>query len=228
METASEFVDEAACTGTAPQGHLMVRMGHEIRNPLNAILGFAQVMATDSRHPLTELQRARVSEIMDIAQHMCAVIDDVAVTARVGNLPSVNPTSVAVALTPVIADVARWMTPRAQAFGVSLASQSCPAHALAHAPSLRQLLINLVCHAIDRCAPGGRARIRVDTVGGEVHLSVCHTAGLPRAHPSEPNALASARRLVEAMGARLEARGPAGTGCQYTVVLSATDPAPAN
>jgi signal transduction histidine kinase len=52
------------------------RMSHEFRTPLNAVLGFAQLLALDRDNPLSAEQHARVQTIQTSAWQLLALIDD--------------------------------------------------------------------------------------------------------------------------------------------------------
>jgi PAS domain-containing protein len=63
------------------------RMSHEMRTPLNAVLGFAQLMALDRVHPLSPEQQARVQTIQTSAWQLLAMIDDLLRMDRAGPVP---------------------------------------------------------------------------------------------------------------------------------------------
>ena len=51
-------------------------MTHELRSPLNAILGFAQLMATSTPEP-TPLQSSRIEQIVQSGWYLLGLIDDI-------------------------------------------------------------------------------------------------------------------------------------------------------
>jgi signal transduction histidine kinase len=53
------------------------RMSHEFRTPLNSILGFSQILRSDSNDPLTELQNEKVEQIINSGNHILKLVNDV-------------------------------------------------------------------------------------------------------------------------------------------------------
>ncbi|HLL18374.1 MAG TPA: histidine kinase dimerization/phospho-acceptor domain-containing protein, partial [Rubrivivax sp.] len=60
----------------------MARMSHELRTPMNAVLGFAQLMESDTQHPLSERQRERLTHIAGAGGQLMLLIDDLLETAQ--------------------------------------------------------------------------------------------------------------------------------------------------
>jgi signal transduction histidine kinase len=61
---------------------LLAQMGHEIKNPLNAVLGFAQLMVVDEQDPVDDWHRAQLHAIAEISRHMLGIVNDMIATAR--------------------------------------------------------------------------------------------------------------------------------------------------
>jgi len=51
-------------------------MSHELRTPMNAILGFAQILALDSKD-FNKTQQSNIYEILDAGHHLLTLINDV-------------------------------------------------------------------------------------------------------------------------------------------------------
>jgi signal transduction histidine kinase/CheY-like chemotaxis protein len=52
------------------------RLGHEMRTPLNAVLGFSQLLQTDEHEPLAPGQRRRVEQIRTAGWHLLRLLAD--------------------------------------------------------------------------------------------------------------------------------------------------------
>ena len=52
-------------------------MSHELRTPMNAVLGFSNFLASDTRTPLTEDQLESVEQIIEGGEHLLSLINDV-------------------------------------------------------------------------------------------------------------------------------------------------------
>ena len=55
---------------------------HAIRTPLNAILGFAQILTLDREQPLSAVQRERLEQIQAAGWQLLQMIDDALELAR--------------------------------------------------------------------------------------------------------------------------------------------------
>src|ERR1019366_6364170 len=66
----ARFVAEKA---NLAKSDFLSSMSHELRSPLNAILGFAQLMESDSPSPTTS-QKESISQILQAAWHLLKII----------------------------------------------------------------------------------------------------------------------------------------------------------
>jgi signal transduction histidine kinase len=59
---------------------------HAVRTPLNAILGFAQILTLDRAQPLSAMQRARLEQIQAAGWQLLQMIDDALELARIAGM----------------------------------------------------------------------------------------------------------------------------------------------
>jgi PAS domain S-box-containing protein len=141
---------------------MMSYIAHEIGNPLNAILGFGQLMDMDSRDPLSPGQAHRLSNIMAAGMHVQSLMRDVMDVSKFesGNF-DVN-------LSPVDADKAAGLAlaevaAQAELAGIRIGGQ--PRYGgfevVADAGRLQQCLVNLLTNAIKYNRPGGKVELTV-------------------------------------------------------------------
>ena len=148
------------------------RVSHEMRTPMNAILGFAQVLQQEQ---LTPQQRNNVRHILDAGEILLAMIDDVLELEGIEQ----NRVALELAVIPVgdvISEVVRLAGSLAATHHVAL-QVSAPEEYLVHADRrrLKQVLVNLVSNAIKYNRANGRVTLRSESMGERVRVSVMDT-----------------------------------------------------
>ena len=239
---------ETAERASRAKSEFLSRVSHELRTPLNGILGFAQLMALDTAHPLHPDQALRLDSVQHAGRHLLELINDVLDLARI------EQGDAAMQCAPVDLDAAvraciAMVQPLADRADVRIvAPPAAPdAHwSLADARAVEQVLINLLSNAIKYNRAGGRVEVALWRSPGTVGLSVRDEGqGLTpdqQAHLFEPfNRLGAeqrrvegtglglviARALAQTMGGQLRLASAPGTGSTFTLTLPATD-APAD
>ncbi|MEK8050267.1 ATP-binding protein [Ideonella sp. DXS22W] len=184
LREAERERDEAA-VAIRTKSDFLARLSHELRAPLNAILGFAQMLddAGSDGGPVTGGGRQRgLSQIRQAGWHLLDMINDVLDLSRMeaGSLRlHLEPVSL-----PDLAQEAMGMVePAAQQAGVELALSLSPQAEWVQADPmrLRQVLVNLLSNAIKYNRRGGRVELRARPAGvGELRIEVEDTGvGIP-------------------------------------------------
>jgi PAS domain S-box-containing protein len=151
---------EASEAANRLKGEFISRASHEMRTPLNAVLGFAQLLQAQA-----ELDPAKTktyaSHIAQSGQHLLAMVNDLLDLQRAagGQLTlQMAPLDAAQA----VREVLRMLAPMAAEQQVSFEPDLAPGlGVLADATRLRQVLLNLGSNAIKYNRPGGKVRWRV-------------------------------------------------------------------
>ena len=68
---------EVAEKASRAKSEFLTCMSHEFRTPMNAILGFSQLLIMDQENPLESLQKSNVQHILKAGQHLLALINDI-------------------------------------------------------------------------------------------------------------------------------------------------------
>ena len=222
---------------SADKSKALATVSHEMRNPLNAMLGFSELLLRGSAGPLNEKQHTYMQLVNDASHHLLNLVNDYLDLNRVstGSLPlHIEPVQVG----PEVRSVIELMRGPADAKQVSLQS-SVEVDAVAQADRLRlrQVLVNLLANAI-RCTPE-RGHVRVEVAGGSngVRISVIDTgAGVAvdrqhlvfvefaDLHPGEVSdgtgmGLALSKQFVEAMSGFIRFTSAQGAGSIFDVWL---------
>jgi PAS domain S-box-containing protein len=216
-------------------------MSHELRSPLNAILGFAQLMESDSVPP-TPSQVESIDQILQAGWHLLSLIDEILDLAKVesGQVPlSREPVSLA----EVILECRSMLEPQAQQRRIRMTFPGFdePFFVSADRTRVKQVLINLVSNAIKynsregtvevTCAEVTPGRIRVSIGDSGPGLSPeqlpqlfqpFHRLG-QEAGPEEGTGigLVVAKRLVELMGGAIGVGSTVGVGSVFWFELLA-------
>jgi len=149
---------QAAELANRAKSEFLSRMSHEMRTPLNAVIGFSQLM----RMGLDPVDAAKVREyadhVLDAGQHLLALINDVL------DLQKVEEGALAldmgsVALDELVVRTIDLLAPMAQARNVVFDNALPPrVRVRADAQRLRQVLLNVASNAVKYNRPGGVVR----------------------------------------------------------------------
>ncbi len=170
----------AAEKANLAKSEFLSSMSHELRSPLNAILGFAQLMESGAT-PATPSQKGSIDEILRAGWYLLELINEILDLAQIesGKLSlSLEPTSLA----DVILECQAMIEPQAENRGIRMTFPhfDVPCFVAADRTRLKQVLINLLSNAVKYNQAGGT--VVVDCVGSteeRVRLNVRDTgAGL--------------------------------------------------
>jgi len=220
----------------------MSRMSHEMRTPLNAIIGFAQLLRLRAGARIDH-----VDHILNAGRHLLSLVNDVLDLQRI-EADELGLQPRAFALTPLIDDCLAMLGPLAEARAVDQRSDATDAtlHVRADPQRLRQVLLNIGSNAIKYNRPAGRVHWSVRAAGDD-RVAVCIAdsgAGMTDSQigrlfqPFERLGretssiegsglgLVISRRLVEAMQGRMSIASEAGVGTQVCIELPAAQAEP--
>jgi len=153
----------AAEKANLAKSEFLSSMSHELRSPLNAILGFAQLMESDAT-PATPSQKASIDEILRAGWYLLELINEILDLAQIesGKLSlSTEPTSLA----EVLFECQAMIEPQAKTRGIRMTFPpfDVPCFVAADRTRLKQVLINLLSNAIKYNQAGGT--VVVDVAG---------------------------------------------------------------
>jgi PAS domain S-box-containing protein len=206
-----ESAKSAAEKANLAKSDFLSSMSHELRSPLNAILGFAQLMESASPLP-TPSQTESIAQILQAGWHLLKLINEILDLAVIES-GKVSLSKESVCLTEVMSECQAMLEPQAQQRGIRMTFPRFdhPVFVNADRTRLKQIVINLVSNAIKYNKELGTVVVdSTTTVPGRVSISVKDTgAGLP------PEMLAQLFQPFNRLGQ--EASGVAGTGIGLVV-----------
>ena len=232
----------AAEKANLAKSDFLSNMSHELRSPLNAILGFAQLMESGTPPP-TLAQRQSIDQILQAGWYLLELINEILDLALIesGKLSlSPEPTSLA----DVLSDCRGMIAPLALKSGIGLTFPRFADAPFVKADRTRvkQVLINLLSNAIKYNRAGGsvevictmsasrRTRIAVHDTGNGLSPEKLAQLFQPfnrlgQESGSEEGTgigLVVSKRLTELMGGEIGAESTVGKGSIFWIELHAT------
>jgi PAS domain S-box-containing protein len=148
-------------------------MSHELRSPLGAILGFAQLMESSTPEP-TPIQASRIAQILQAGWHLLKLIDEILDLAVIES-GQISLMIESVSLAQVLEECQTMMEPQAEQRGITMTFPKLEAavRVKADRTRLKQVVINLISNAIKYNKPKGSVDIGCIVVEkGRIRLSV--------------------------------------------------------
>ena len=206
-----ESAKSAAEKANLAKSDFLSSMSHELRSPLNAILGFAQLMESDSP-PATPSQKESIAQILQAGWHLLTLINEILDLAKVESR-QVPLSREPVSLAEIMLECQGMIEPQAQQRGIKLAFPQfdIPYFVLADRTRLKQVLINLLSNAIKYNLKQGTVGVKcTESTPERIRVSIRDTgAGL------NPEQLAQLFQPFNRLGQ--EAGGEEGTGIGLVV-----------
>jgi PAS domain S-box-containing protein len=238
-----ESAKSAAEKANLAKSNFLSSMSHELRSPLNAILGFAQLMESDSVPP-TSSQKESIGQILHAGWYLLELINEILDLAMIesGRLSlSLEP----VLMADVMLECRAMIEPQAQRRGIKMTYPQfdMPNYVTADRTRLKQVFINLLSNAIKYNREQGRVEVKyISTSPERIRVSVIDTGvGLPpeklaqlfqsfnrlgqEASSEEGTGigLVVSKRLVELMGGMIGAESIVGVGSVFWIELISTE-----
>lgn len=247
LREAERERDEAEIASRT-KSEFLARLSHELRAPLNAILGFAQMLGrTEGSGEVDPNQQQQgLAQIRQAGWHLLDMINDVLDLSRM-EAGSLRLTLEPVSLPDLAQEAMNLVEPAAQQAGVALSLSLSPQAERVQADPvrLRQVLINLLGNAIKYNRPGGQVVLRTRPgAPGEIAIEVEDTGigmspaqmgqlftpfnRLGREHqglPGQPGSqgtgigLVICRKLADLMGGELSVTSQEGAGSVFSLRL---------
>jgi two-component system sensor histidine kinase PilS (NtrC family) len=219
----------------AALGKLAAQLAHEIRNPLAAMRGSAQMLATDQGLDRTSIRLAEI--LVRESDRLSELVEEV---LRFSRPPP--PQLQMGPLDQLVRETVEMLRADPLARGVEVEEALTESSAAMDPAQLRQVLINLLRNAFAAVGPGGKVRVTVDTAEGGPRVRIWDSAGSIPAQDLdrifEPFyttreggtglGLSTAHSIIRAHGGMIQVSSSPEGGTEFVVgLLPAADGAPA-
>jgi PAS domain S-box-containing protein len=203
LETAKHDAERASAAKT----DFLAKVSHEVRTPLNAIIGFAEVMQEERFGPVgNERYREYLRDIHASGTHVMSLINDLLDLSKIeAGRMELDPTPIDA--NRIISDCVGLMQTQASRGRVIMRLSLAPALPMIRADerSMRQIVLNLLSNAVKYNEPGGQVIVATAAPeDGKVLIRVRDTgAGMSEADIAaalEPFRQVSTRPMTEGTG----------------------------
>jgi signal transduction histidine kinase len=241
---AAEAAQRNAEAANRAKSRFLSMMSHDLRSPLNAIGGYAQLLDLEIRGPLTEAQHKDLRRIKASQEHLLGLIDRILSFARLeGGKVQYDVSDVPLDATIRVVEVfiaPQLLDKRLEfRFEPDVAHDDAKVRVRADSEKLQQILTNLLANAIKFTEPGGQITVSYETRDAEVSIHVRDTGrgiaadaielifepfaqlgrGLTSTTEGVGLGLAIGRELARGMGGDLTAASTLGKGSVFTLTL---------
>lgn len=228
------------------KGQFLSRASHELRTPMNAVLGFTQLLELDE---LSDVQRSNVDRILKAGKHLLKLVDEVLDISRIeagGRALELEPVRIAEA----IREASEFVEPMLEERKISLRIEAPPEpgwSVLADQQKLVQVFLNLFSNAIKYNREHGNVTVTQEAVGDRIRIKVADTGngisaeqqtklfqpferlGAERTKvPGTGLGLALSKKMVELMGGSIGVESVPGSGSAFWVQFPRFDTTPAD
>jgi PAS domain S-box-containing protein len=160
-----EYATSVAEKANRAKSEFLSSMSHELRSPLNAILGFTQLLESGSPPP-SPTQKVKIDQILRAGWYLLELIDEILDLALIES-GKLSLSMESISLAEVLQDCHGMIEPQAQKSGISLNFPQFDGPCFVHGDKtrLKQVIVNLLSNAI-----------KYNRVGGAVEVT-CHATG---------------------------------------------------
>jgi PAS domain S-box-containing protein len=216
-------------------------MSHDLRTPLNAVNGYADLLLMGVRGELNEAQQKDLTRIKDAGKFLLGLINDILSFAKL-ELGKAELDIRPIAVVGALVQAEELMGTRFADAGINYRREEVSEDLLVNADPdrLQQILLNLLTNAAKFTSAGGRVTLSATRVGERIHIAVADTGrGIPasklqdiftpfsQVDPGDRKkggvglGLAIGRELARSMEGDLNVVSELGRGSEFTVSLPA-------
>lgn len=192
-EAALRDAKEQADLANKAKSEFLANMSHELRTPLNAVIGFSEIIDSETLGPIGNVRyRGYAANIRDSGRHLLDLIDDILDLSKIeagkGELHEE-----AVDVPALVRSVRMLVGPRAAGANIELDCALAAGLPALHADErrLKQMLVNLLTNAVKFTPSGGTVTLEVACPADDGFIFRVVDTGIGLAADDIPKALST-------------------------------------
>lgn len=161
-----------AKNANAAKSNFLSNMSHDIRTPMNAIIGYATLLAKDAENP--ERVREYTHKISYSGQHLLSLINDVLDMSKIESGKTslyIEQFSLPEFIEELYSMISAQTNAKKQTFDVHTKGH-IPEFVMGDKMRLNQIMLNILSNAVKYTPSGGTVSLRVETMKQQVHKHV--------------------------------------------------------
>ena len=170
---ASVLAQEVAELANKSKAHYLATISHDLRTPMNAVIGYTQLIADELYGPVTPLQREHLERISASGKHLLRLVEQILSHARIEASEETVELS-DVELTVLLEQTVALVRPLAQQKGRHIRTEGAaqPLRLRTDPGKVHQILVNLLGNAL-KFSDGGDVVLttRTEGVGASLRVS---------------------------------------------------------
>lgn len=242
LKTANEEIQQASHR----KSRFLASMAHELRTPMNAIVGFTRMVQRKSGKALPEQQQENLAKVLTSSDHLLGLVNEILDLSKIeAGQMSVN--AAPFDLEKLIANCCDTLSPLVgPEVELSYEVSTAISEVRTDAARLRQIVVNLVGNALKFTAAGSVCmRVDNEQIGGNNTLAIAITdtgTGIPadelphifaefrqvegadKEHKGTGLGLSISKSLVQLLGGTIDVKSECGKGSTFTVHIPAIYP----
>ncbi|HET7458755.1 MAG TPA: ATP-binding protein [Gemmatimonadaceae bacterium] len=172
LREAERSAREQAERANRSKSHFVATISHELRTPMNAVIGYTELLADEIFGPVTAIQKDHLGRVRASGRHLMELIEELLGYARIEAGAEVVRVE-SVLLADVVEQSLVLVRPLATKKGlrVRVEGPSEPIEIISDARKLRQVLVNLLANAVKFTDEGDVVLVlRVEGVDADVRV----------------------------------------------------------